>query len=587
MPEDTHLPGDLQLCQQLIEQLRASFREQKAHCEQFEETCAAQQRHLQSLEQQLAESKLLVDSLLRKLYGRSSEKSKYAAFAGQGLLAFAADAAGLPVPAPAASPTDEQPARRQRRNRRADGKSRDESFPAHLERRDEIIDLPEDEKAGLTRIGEDVTERLEIDAPLLWVRRTIRPKYARPGDAAAGVFQRPTPLAPIEGGRYGFSFVSHVVYQKYALHIPLYREQDFLNQFGWAPSRSTLCQVVTLAAELLEPLARYMRACVLAGDLLGTDDTWVRLLTPGVGTGSAKARLWLYRGREAAPYNVFAFTKNWKAATGPDEFLANFAGTIVGDFYAGYGRIENQTGSRILHAACHLHARRDFFQYGAQDQVFASRVLAIYRLLYDVEMRATNWTAEARLELRRKESTKHFDDLLQLMDGAEAARILPRSKLGAAVGYVKNHREQLRRFLEDGRIPIDNNDTERDLRSVTTGRKNWLFVGSELAGARTANILTIVNSAHRHCLDVQAYLRDTLERLARRAQSPPASDDDLAELLPDRWKESHPQHVRDFRVAERERVATRKRIRVALRCGAAVPEGEPPDKAIPPPVSSA
>ena len=131
-------------------------------------------------------------------------------------------------------------------------------------------------------------------------------------------------------------------------------------------------------------------------------------------------------------------------------------------------------------------------------------------------------------------------------------------KLGKAIGYLRNNWDALKRFLSDGRLPIDNNDAERDLRRISVGRKNWLFVGSREGGERASVILTVIASAYRHDLDVWAYLRDILERLAR-------GEGDLQHLLPDVWKAAHPQHVRTFREEEREVRAEARRYRAAKR----------------------
>ena len=168
----------------------------------------------------------------------------------------------------------------------------------------------------------------------------------------------------IPGGRFGFGVATEVLYSKFVLHVPLYRQQDMWAQAGWSPSRSTLGQIVTVSAEALEPLADLMRQWILATDVLGTDDTPVTLLTPGVGEGSRQARFWLYRGRDAARYNVFAFTDS-RAREGPDGFLKPFRGTITGDCYSGYVNIEKVTGGRIRFSACTAHARRKVFEGAA------------------------------------------------------------------------------------------------------------------------------------------------------------------------------------------------------------------------------
>jgi len=182
----------------------------------------------------------------------------------------------------------------------------------------------------------------------------------------------------------------------------------------------------------------------------------------------------------------------------------------------------------------------------------------VYRALYDIEERGSRLDATSRLLLRRRESVPLMRQLDLLLESPLAHQLLPKSKLGKAIGYLRNNWDALKRFLSDGRLPIDNNDAERDLRRIAIGRRNWLFVGSRDGGDRAAVILTVIASAHRHDLDVWAYLRDVLERLA-------LGESHLEELLPDVWKAAHPQHVRTFREEERERRAENRRYRGAKR----------------------
>ena len=137
---------------------------------------------------------------------------------------------------------------------------------------------------------------------------------------------------------------------------------------------------------------------------------------------------------------------------------------------------------------------------------------------------------------------------------SQAEASLPKSTLGKAVGYLRNQWEPLTTYVLDGRLPIDNNATERDLRALTIGRRNWLFIGSPQAGPRAAILYTVVASAARHNLDLWAYLRDVLERLA-------LGEPNLESLLPDVWAAAHPEAVRSYRAHEREAVATAKRAR--------------------------
>ena len=386
---------------------------------------------------------------------------------------------------------------------------------------------------------------------------------------AHGILQAPREITLVPGGHFGFSVAAEVLFQKFGLHVPLYRQQDSWAQSGWSPNRSTLGLIVTHSAELFAPLAELFRERVLACDILGTDDTPVTLLTPREGDGSRQARFWLYRGRQGAPYDVFAFTDR-RTRDGPDAFLEPFRGILSGDCYSGYVNIEQVTQGRIKFSACLNHARRYVFNAREQQPVLASQMLAQFRQLYDIEDRGRTMDDGQRWELRQRESVPVMNRLRELLDSEAAKRVLPKSKFGEALGYLRNHWSAFQVYLGDGRLPIDNNDVERDLRRIAVGRNNWLFVGSEAAGERTATIFTIVASAHRHDLDVWAYLRDALEQLARgrAAAGGDAGRIDpavLESLLPDVWAQSHPASIRTFRTNEKQRRAEVRRFKRAER----------------------
>jgi transposase len=384
-----------------------------------------------------------------------------------------------------------------------------------------------------------------------------------------GILQARRRPSLVEGGNFGFSIAAQVLFEKFGLHVPLYRQQDSLAQLGWSPNRSTLGLIVKNASELFVPLAELFRQRVLATDLLGTDDTPVTLLTPGVGDGSREARFWLYRGRQAAPYDVFAFTDR-RSRAGPDQFLASFRGILSGDCYSGYVNIEQVTGGRIKFSACLGHARRYVFKARTQQPLLGSQMMAQFRQLYDIEDRGRTMADAQRLALRQAESVPVMKRLRELLDGELAQRVLPRTKFGEALGYLRNHWEAFQVYLQDARVPIDNNDVERDLRRIAVGRKNWLFVGSPEAGGRSATIFSIVASAHRHDLDVWEYLCDALEKLAegRAAAGGDVNQIDpaiLQSLLPDVWAQSHPESIRAFRTDEKEQRAAVRRFKRAER----------------------
>ena len=558
MLEVQDLPDDLQACQQLLCELSAAYDRLQQIYEELLATCTIVQDSQLKLEQEKEALELTTKELMNRLYGRRSERHKVSP--DQVPLDFG-DGDAVPV-IPDVTEDEafvaehDEKKRRRRKKKRGDGK-----FPEHLERRVERIEpsLPDGVRLeDCQLIGVDNVEILEFDRPQLWVRRLEYPKYKIPAQPQLNVLQGEREISLIPGGSFGFGIAAEVLFNKYALHLPLYRQQDPFAQLGWSPNRSTLCQIVMSSADLLRPLAMLATGRVLASSVINTDDTEVTLLTPREGKGSRKARFWIYRSNENhALYDVFAFT-NSRSRAGPDEFLKDFHGTICGDCYSGYVNIEDVTNGRIAFSACNTHARRYVFNSREQHPELSSEILALYRALYDIEERGRRLDPVERFLLRRRESVPLMKRIGFLIESPAARKLLPKSKLGTAMGYLRNNWEALKRFLSDARLPIDNNEAERDLRRIAVGRRNWLFVGSEDGGERAAVILTVVASAHRHDLDVWAYLRDVLERLAK-------GEDNLEDLLPDVWKASHPQHIRTFREEVRQHRADERRYRHAER----------------------
>ena len=563
MSELPPLPDDLETCQEQLRELHEAHRrlqESHRHLQEVHEellaTCSSVQDSQLKLEQEKEALEQTIKELMNRLYGRRSERLKCSP--DQMSLDFAD---GDPVEVVPDVSEDEAFVEEHRKKRRRRRKKSGGRFPDHLQRRTERIEpeLPE----GVGRedcelIGVDVVEILEFERPQLWVRRLEYPKYKIPNQPELNLVQAAREANLISGGSFGFGIAAEVLFNKFTLHIPLYRQQDPFAQLGWVPSRSTLVQIIGHSARLLRPLAMLLKRRILGSGVVNTDDTPVTLLTPGEARGSRQARFWIYRSRQpGALYDTFAFTDN-RTRAGPDEFLQDFQGTICGDCYSGYVNIEDVTDGRIAFSACNAHARRYVFNAREQHPELSSQILAIYRALYDIEERGSRLDPTSRLLLRRRQSVPLMRRLELLLQSPSARGLLPKSKLAAAIGYLRNNGEALKRFLSDGHLPIDNNDAERDLRRIAVGRKNWLFVGSREGGDRAAVILTVIASAHRHDLDEWAYLRDVLQRLAQ-------GEDDLEQLLPDVWKAAHPQHVRAFREEERDRRAEDRRYRRAKR----------------------
>jgi transposase len=465
-----------------------------------------------------------------------------------------------------------------RRRRR---KQHHEGLPAHLPRyevearvSEEVKHCPHHGERKL--IGYDCVETLEFERPKLRVRVTKYAKYACDGQAECGITSPERPTALVEGDRYDTSVAAEIITAKYGFHLPVYRQQDLFAGSGWTPERSTLLNILVASAFVLRPLAEYIKKIVLADAVIGTDDTRVTLLLPpaipqvdpkdpksqrvhevfseaaAAGRRSVSARMWAYRSVTTL-LNVFDFSVS-RHRDGPDLMLADFCGTLLADCYAGYHGIALRSEGRIRRAACVAHARRKVFDAKDVYPLECSLLLAKFQQLYDIEDRAKRLSPDDRLALRQNESLGIWRSLGEWLDGDSAARVLPKSKLGEALGYLRNHWEPLQTYLTDGRVPIDNNDVEQLMKQVAIGRRNWLFIGSVPAGERAADFLTLVSSAVRNDLDVWAYLKDVLDRLL-------AGTTDYTTLRPDAWRQAHPEAIREYRVTERRDRADRQQYR--------------------------
>jgi hypothetical protein len=219
------------------------------------------------------------------------------------------------------------------------------------------------------------------------------------------------------------------------------------------------------------------------------------------------------------------------------------------------------------------HARRKIFDQREDHPLLSSRFLAAYQELYDIEERAKGLSVREREELRSSEARPVWQRMRELLDGPAASGVLPKEKFAEALGYLRNQWDTLQVYLGDGRLPIDNNQTEQLMKQVAIGRKNWLFLGSVAAGERMADLMTLVSSALRNDLDVWAYVKDVLDRLL-------AGSTDYASLRPDRWAASHPEYLRTYRTDERrDRAAAQHSRRAHRRAAMRNPSQPPPGSA--------
>jgi transposase len=538
MDDDNALPNDLAECQQL---LLAAF-QQAAELSRVLDETAASYEELQATHQAALEE---LSALKRWIYGRRTEKI----VEGEGQRHLF-DLEPSTTTAQPVEPTPElphSPASPRRRRRELDL----DKLPHYRHEHD----LSEADKQcsgcgrAKDRIGQDESRVLEYVPATLEVHVHVRPKYAC-RYCKDGVASPPPPERPIARGIAGPGLIAQIVVAKFGDHLPLYRQEDFFTRHGLHIPRSTLCDWVQAAAELLRPLYQRQKELLLQSPVLWTDDTPVTVLCAGP-EGSRTGRFWTYIADEH-PYSVYDFTES-RARDGPASFLRGFEGYLHADAYGGYDQIYLGSNDSIREVACWAHARRKFFDAKQSSPRDAHQILEWIRQLYDVEERARELSVNARREIRVAEAVPVLDRIGARLAELEK-RVLPKSVLSKAVSYASNQWQALRRYAEDGRLSIDNNVSERTLRHQAIGRKNWLFLGSEQAGPRAAVLFTILAGAKRHRIEPWTYLRELLLRLH-------GDDSRLDEMLPDKWAANHPESVLTYRLEESRRKAAAKSTR--------------------------
>jgi len=535
--DDAHaLPNDLAECQRL---LAAAF-QRAAELSRVLEKTAASYGELQATHQAALEE---LSALKRWIYGRRTEKL----VEGEGQRHLF-DLEPSTTTAQPVEPTPELP-------RSPASPRRRELDLDHLPHYRHEHDLSDADKqcAGCgrakDRIGQDESRVLEYVPAKLEVHVYVRPKYAC-RHCQDGVASPPPPPRPIARGIAGPGLIAQIVVAKFGDHLPLYRQEDFFTRHGLHIARSTQCDWVQAAAELLRPLYERQKELLLRSPVLWTDDTPVTVLSAGP-EGSRTGRFWTYIADEY-PYSVYDFTES-RARDGPASFLRGFEGYLHADAYSGYDQIYLGSNDAIREVACWAHARRKFFDAIHSSPREVHQILEWIRQLYDVEERARTWTEAVRAALRQHEAEPVLDRIEAYLTQL-ARRALPKSVLAKAVSYALNQWQALRRYTTDGRLSIDNNVSERTLRHQAVGRKNWLFLGSEKAGPRAAVLFTVLAGAKRHRIEPWTYLRELLLRL---------HDDDsrLDEMLPDRWAANHPESVLTYRLEESRRKAAAQSTR--------------------------
>jgi transposase len=363
-------------------------------------------------------------------------------------------------------------------------------------------------------IGEDLSEVLDYRPATFRVIRHVRPKYAC--RSCEKIAQAPAPSLPICRGRPTAGLLAHVLVAKYCDHLPLYRQSEIYARSGIALERSTLADWVGQSANLLRPLVDAVERHVMAGERLHADDTPVPVLAPGTGK-TRTARLWTYVRDErpcassTAPAVRYHYSAD-RRGEHPRGHLARFRGVLQADGYSGFGGLYD--GERVCEAACWAHVRRKFYDIDvAQQSPLAREALERIGALYDLERQINGKPPDLRRQVRQTEA-RPLVEALHRWFTTTLQRVSGRSDIAGAIRYALSRWEALTRYLDDGRLAIDNNAAERSIRPLALGRKNWLFAGSDSGGERGAAIYSLIETAKLNGWNPEAYLRHVLERIA-------------------------------------------------------------------------
>jgi transposase len=427
-------------------------------------------------------------------------------------------------------------------------------FPAHLPRERVVIPAPEScpccGSTKLSKLGEDITETLEV-VPRQWkVIQTVREKLSC--RVCETITQPPAPFHVTPRGFAGPNLLAMILFEKFGQHQPLNRQSERYRREGIDLSLSTLADQVGACTAVLQPLYELIERHVLAAERLHGDDTTVPILAKGK---TIKGHIWTYVRNDRpfggrAPPAALYYASRDRRHEHPARHLHGFAGILQADAYSGYNELYDPSRPQgpITAALCWAHARRQFFELadiaanarrGKNAAAISPIALeAIKRIdaLFDIERGINGQSAEERLRVRREQSAP-LVAALEAWLREQRSRLSRSSAVAEPIDYMLRRWNRFARFLDDGRICLTNNAAERALRGFALGRKSWLFAGSERGADRAAVMTTLITTAKMNDVDPQAWLADVLARINDHAIHR------LDQLLPWNWAaaKEHPK----------------------------------------------
>jgi len=383
------------------------------------------------------------------------------------------------------------------------------SLPDHLPV--EVVNVePEADLSGMQRIGELVTDKLEIIPAKAYIKRYIRGKYVLKGNPDAGVLIAELPEEVADKSIAGASVMAQVIADKYADHLPLYRQQQRFSRHGITIASSTIGNWVQTAGDRLDILYEHYVNHVKSQGYLQVDETPVPVLESEKKGSTHQGYYWVYYS--PLTRSVLFDYQQGRGRDGPSQMLQNFTGYMQTDGYGVYERYGQRP--EITHLGCWAHARRYVERALDTDRQRASYAMELIQQLYGIERyaRQESMTPAERRDLRQKQSIPILDELGEWISRV-GPQTEPKSALGKAMYYAAAHWEKLNVYVQDGSLEIDNNLVENQIRPTVLGKKNYLFAGSHKAAQRAAMFYTLIGNCKLHGVNPAEWLEHVLRNI--------------------------------------------------------------------------
>lgn len=460
-----------------------------------------------------------VRHLYDKLFGRKSEKSRYGEESPQ-LPLF-----DMPEPDPDAEEPKEESVEVEKHTRRKKGRK---ELPEALPRIEIVHDLEEHEKichcgAELSKIGEEVSEKLDIIPAVIQVVRHVRPKYSckqceNVAEQGSTVKIAPAPVQLIPKAIASGGLMAHILCAKFTDSLPFYRQERQFARLGTDIQRATMCRWAMRVAGACIPLKNLLRQEILSGPLINIDETTVQVLKEPGKAATSKSYMWVFRGGDPGAPSFYFHYHPTRAGDVPAGFLDRYKGVVQTDGYVAYDFLDVKKD--IDHLGCLAHARRKFMEAqkarGKNNKKTGGPDVALKYIqdLYRIEKRAKkqNLSANELVDLRQKEA-KPILDKMHAWLVKKSMHLIPKSLLGKAVTYTLKQWDRLSGYVDFPFATPDNNLAENAIRPFCVGRRNWLFAGTPAGAEASSTIYSLIESAKANKLEPYKYLRYLFEKL--------------------------------------------------------------------------